>query len=67
MERSAERVQFIEPEGLQPRLYQQDSQITELTLIPDAQRPIEFMMNALRLVDGVPLTFAERTLLPGNL
>ena len=49
----------------QPRLYQQDSQITELTLIPDAQRPIEFMMNALRLIDGVPQqTFAERTQLP---
>ncbi len=49
----------------QPRLYQQGSQITELTLIPDAQRPIEFMMNALRLIDGVPQqTFAERTKLP---
>ena len=49
----------------QPRLYQQNSHITELTLIPDAQRPIEFMMNALRLIEGVPQqTFAERTQLP---
>ena len=49
----------------QPRLYQQDSQITELTAIPQTQRPIEFMMNALRLLDGVTQqSFAERTQLP---
>ena len=49
----------------QPRLYQQDNQITELMQVPETQRPIEFMMNALRLIDGVPQqTFTERTHLP---
>jgi oxygen-independent coproporphyrinogen-3 oxidase len=33
--------------------------------VPDDQLPFEFMMNALRLVDGVPTAlFAERTRLP---
>ena len=49
----------------QPRLYQQDVQTTELTEIPRSQRTIEFMMNALRLLDGVTQqSFAERTQLP---
>jgi oxygen-independent coproporphyrinogen-3 oxidase len=49
----------------QPRLYQQDSQTTKLTEIPQTQRTIEFMMNALRLLDGVTQqSFAERTQLP---
>ena len=49
----------------QPRLYQQDGQTTELTEIPRSQRTIEFMMNALRLLDGVTQqSFAERTQLP---
>ena len=46
----------------QPRLYQQDGQTTELIEIPRSQRTIEFMMNALRLLDGVTQqSFAERT------
>ena len=49
----------------QPRLYQQDGQTTKLTEIPRSQRTIEFMMNALRLLDGVTQqSFAERTQLP---
>ena len=49
----------------QPRLYQQDSQTTKLTEIPQTQRTIEFMMNALRLLDGVTQqSLAERTQLP---
>ena len=43
--------EFIAPEGPRNPVVSTGRQITELTLIPDAQRPIEFMMNALRLAE----------------
>jgi oxygen-independent coproporphyrinogen-3 oxidase len=39
--------------------------LVERAEVPDSERPFEFMMNALRLVEGVPAAlFAERTGLP---
>jgi putative oxygen-independent coproporphyrinogen III oxidase len=37
----------------QPRLYQRDPLHTERVTVPEEERTFEFMMNALRLVDGV--------------
>lgn len=49
----------------QPRLYQHDPLLTESNAVAIDERPLEFMMNALRLVQGVPMqTFSERTGLP---
>lgn len=46
----------------QPRLYQGSPNTTSVKPVPDAERPIEFMMNVLRLVDGVNTeTFARNT------
>jgi oxygen-independent coproporphyrinogen-3 oxidase len=46
----------------QPRLYLADPLATERRLVSDDQRPFEFLMNALRLVGGVPRdTFESRT------
>jgi putative oxygen-independent coproporphyrinogen III oxidase len=46
----------------QPRLYLADPLATETRLVTDDQRPFEFLMNALRLTEGVPLeAFATRT------
>ncbi len=49
----------------QPRLYQQDSALTQNYPVKEAERPLEFMMNVLRLVQGVPRQlYSERTGLP---
>jgi len=46
----------------QPRLYTQDPTVTETHAVTAAERPLEFMMNALRLVGGVSTrTFSKRT------
>ena len=46
----------------QPRLYLADSVATTTSPVTSDARPLEFMMNALRLVEGVPAeTFAART------
>lgn len=46
----------------QPRRYLADPLATEQRLVPHTQLPFEFLMNALRLVDGVPReTFEPRT------
>ncbi|MCR9261721.1 MAG: radical SAM family heme chaperone HemW [Pseudomonadaceae bacterium] len=46
----------------QPRLYQGSPNTTSVKPVPDAERPIEFMMNVLRLVDGVNTeTFVRNT------
>jgi putative oxygen-independent coproporphyrinogen III oxidase len=46
----------------QPRLYQRDPLQTEQVPVPPEERAFEFMMNALRLVDGVPWpVFESRT------
>jgi oxygen-independent coproporphyrinogen-3 oxidase len=46
----------------QPRLYLADPVATEVRTVPSSQLPFEFLMNALRLTDGVPLeVFLERT------
>jgi putative oxygen-independent coproporphyrinogen III oxidase len=46
----------------QPRLYQRDPLHTERTTVPEKDRAFEFMMNALRLVEGVPWpVFESRT------
>ncbi len=37
----------------QPRVYLQDSQVINSTLVDSQQLAVEFMMNALRLLDGV--------------
>ena len=50
----------------QPRLYLKDPSPIDTPVDSDAL-PVEFMMNALRLVDGVtPSRFEERTGLPGT-
>ena len=45
----------------EPRRYlgQQPAAVTR-TAVPDSQRPFEFLLNALRLVDGVETTLYER-------
>lgn len=43
----------------QPRLYQRDPLQTECVAVPPDERAFEFMMNALRLVDGVPWPLFE--------
>jgi oxygen-independent coproporphyrinogen-3 oxidase len=49
----------------QPRLYQASPGTTTVTPVDLAERPLEFMMNVLRLVDGVETTtFPLRTGLP---
>ena len=46
----------------QPRLYLQRPGHTDINPVSAGARPLEFMMNALRLVHGVPVeTFTERT------
>jgi oxygen-independent coproporphyrinogen-3 oxidase len=46
----------------QPRLYLADALATEVRTVPAAQLPFEFVMNALRLTDGVACdTFSART------
>ena len=46
----------------QPRLYQASPGATTVNPVTLAERPLEFMMNALRLVDGVETsTFPQRT------
>ena len=45
-----------------PRLYQNDPQHSLITEVAEAELPLEFMMNALRLTNGVDTElFAERT------
>jgi putative oxygen-independent coproporphyrinogen III oxidase len=49
----------------QPTAYLQGSSVVENRLIPAHELPFEFMLNALRLVDGFPVgLFSERTGLP---
>ena len=49
----------------QPRLYQQDPKTIAPTQVDTEQRALEFMMNTLRLIDGVEQSiFEERTSLP---
>jgi oxygen-independent coproporphyrinogen-3 oxidase len=49
----------------QPRLYQNAPQATVVRQVAPVELPGEFLMNALRLTDGVPIDcFAERTGLP---
>lgn len=49
----------------QPRLYQQDSRTIAPVPVNTEQRTLEFMMNALRLIDGVEQSiFEERTHIP---
>ena len=49
----------------QPTVYLQDDFSTEHRIIPPAELPFEFMLNALRLVEGFPVQlFTERTGLP---
>jgi putative oxygen-independent coproporphyrinogen III oxidase len=43
----------------QPRLYQGAPLQTRREAVPTAQRPFEFMMNALRLTEGVPFDLFE--------
>jgi len=38
----------------QPRLYQQDPEQIQVSPVADEDLPVEFAMNALRLIDGVP-------------
>jgi len=46
----------------QPTVYLQDDFSTEHRIIPPAELPFEFMLNALRLVEGFPIQlFTERT------
>ena len=46
----------------QPAEYLKDSYVVESRTIPPSELPFEFMLNALRLVEGFPLTlFEERT------
>ena len=52
----------------QPRLYQQDPATTYHTPIARAELPCEFMLNALRLVEGVEQTlFSQQTGLPWSM
>src|SRR5688572_11275046 len=49
----------------QPAMYMQDVAAAENRVIAPAELPFEFMLNALRLVEGFPLElFTERTGLP---
>lgn len=49
----------------QPRLYQQDPKTIAPAQVNPEQRGLEFMMNALRLIDGVEQSiFEERTHMP---
>jgi putative oxygen-independent coproporphyrinogen III oxidase len=49
----------------QPRLYLADPEATQTSTIPSDQLVVEFMLNALRLVDGVDFsTFSTNTGLP---
>ncbi len=49
----------------QPAIYLENDFPTENRVIPPAELPFEFMLNALRLVEGFPITlFNERTGLP---
>jgi oxygen-independent coproporphyrinogen-3 oxidase len=46
----------------QPRLYQAAPDTTEMHIVETTELPLEFMMNALRLVDGVGIdSFTETT------
>ena len=46
----------------QPRLYQASPETTSVNPVTPGERPLEFMMNVLRLVEGVEIaTFVERT------
>jgi putative oxygen-independent coproporphyrinogen III oxidase len=49
----------------QPAAYLQGNPLVENRVIPPAELPFEFMLNALRLVEGFPIQlFTERTGLP---
>lgn len=49
----------------QPRRYLQSPQVTQKTTVAQDQLPVEFMLNALRQVDGVSLEhFSNATGLP---
>lgn len=46
----------------QPRLYQGEPEKTSAQKVAEEQLPLEFMMNALRLIDGTSIeTFSEKT------
>ena len=59
----SEREQILRTQkASQPRLYQGEPTRTSEQRVAEEQLPLEFMMNALRLIDGTSLTtFTEKT------
>ena len=59
----SERGQILRTQkASQPRLYQGEPEKTSVQRVTKEQLPLEFMMNALRLIDGTSIeTFTEKT------